>query len=610
MLTELRVRNFAIVEDGALSLGRGMTAFTGETGAGKSLLLDAITLLLGAKARSNLVRFGSKSAEVEGVFDVSQDPDTSRRAEELGFGFEEGQEGLLFVRREISATDGKNRIWIQGRAATRAQLQELLGGWVEISGQHEFLRLGREDYVLGVVDQFGGLREEVRDFGEAFREYDELRSELAQLETEETQRASRLDFLQFQVEEFDKAGITADVGAEEERLASLRARLGSTERIRLALDSCRSLLEGDGEGPGALASLGKVAKELRPLSAFGESFASALKCAEETESHASDLLDRTSQLLDSLEVDPEALESAEAKLSQLNRLKRKYNVDAAGLVEILEKARGELAAVQNSGPRLAALRAEIERRGQALAKSADALHSRRLKAAETMGKQWEADLRVLGMKQARFDLRVEKIDDFRLSGRSRVRALFSANAGQPPAPLEQVASGGELSRIMLALKHIVAGRSEIGVYLFDEVDSGIGGDTAHAVAARLRKIATDNQVLVVTHLAQVAAYGHVQFRISKLTEGGKTRTLVQPLAEIARPAEIARMLGGSESKAGLELAREMLVKALESTPKLKPSPVPAAKAATAKAPAKTAGANGKDKKKPAPAKGRRSEGRA
>jgi len=602
MLTELRVRNFAIVEDGSLSLGHGMTAFTGETGAGKSLLLDAITLLLGAKARSNLVRFGANHAEVEGVFDVSKDAAALRKAQDLGFPFDEGQDGLLLVRREISAADGKNRIWIQGRSATRAQLQELLGDWVEISGQHEFLRLGREEYVLGVIDQFGVLREEVRDFAQGFREYDQMRTELTRLETEETQRASRLDFLQFQVEEFEKAGITADVPAEEERLASLRARLGSVEKIRLVLETARVLLEGSDEGdnPGALSSLGKVVKELRTLGAYGENFAAGLKTAEEVESCASDLLDTVHQLIGSLEADPEALESADAKLSQLNRLKRKYNTDSAGLVEIIEKARQELAAVQGAGPRLLALRAEVERRAKALEQASDALHLRRVKAAETMGTQWENDLRVLGMKQARFDLRIEKLDEFRATGRTRVRALFSANAGQPPAPLEKVASGGELSRVMLALKHIVAGRSEIGVYLFDEVDSGIGGETAHAVAARLRKIATDNQVLVVTHLAQVAAYAHTQFRISKLTEKGKTRTLVEPLPESVRPAEIARMLGGSESKAGQQLAREMLNKAAESSP---------ARSSPPKASAKGNG-NKSNGKKTAPGKSRRSEGRA
>lgn len=608
MLTELRVRNFAIVEDGALVLGRGMTTFTGETGAGKSLLLDAITLLLGAKARSNLVRFGANHAEVEGVFDVSRDPSALKKADELGFRFEEGQEGLLIVRREISATDGKNRIWIQGRSATRAQLQELLGDWVEISGQHEFLRLGREDYVLGVVDQFGGLREEVRDFSEAFREFEAVRAELAELEALETQSAARLDFLQFQVEEFEKAGITADVPAEEERLASLRARLGSVEKIRVALAASRNLLEGDdsGDNPGVLLALGKVIKELRPLDAYGEAFAAAFKSATEAEGAVTDLADRVARLANSLEADPEALETAEEKLSQLNRLKRKYNTDAQGLVEVVEKARAELAAVQGAGPRLVALREDAMRRRKSLEASAHALHARREQAARTMGTQWEADLRVLGMKQARFDLRVEKLDAFRASGSSRVRALFSANAGQPPAPLEQVASGGELSRIMLALKHIVAGRSEIGVYLFDEVDSGIGGETAHAVAARLRKIAHDNQVLVVTHLAQVAAYGHTQFRISKVTEQGKTRTLVQPLPESARPGEIARMLGGSESKAGLELAREMLGRATEVSPPLKSAPT---RTVTVKTPIKKVAAKKNDK--PAKAgKTRRSEGRA
>ncbi len=561
MLLELRIRNFAIVEDVSLEFRDGMTAFTGETGAGKSLLLDAITLLLGAKARSQLVRFGATNAEVEGVFDVTRDPETRRRALEMGFDFDSEQASLLLVRREIS-TDGRNRIWVQGRSATRAQLQELLGDWIEISGQHEFLRLGREEYVLDVVDQFGGLRDELRDYRVDFEAWHKARLELERLEGEEAERAARLDYLRFQVDELDKAGITAEAAAEEERLSALRGRLGSVEKIRKALDTCRRLVDGDeGEGSGALTSLQLCDKELRGLSAYGAAFEEALRLSHEVEASTAELSRQLAQLLGSLEVDPEALETAESKLSQFHRLRRKYGTDAAGLALILEKAQRDLDEASSSGPRLEALRSQVERLSATALAKARGLHGRRMRAAESLTKKWQADVRVLGMKQARLELRLVDTGEPGTDGVTSIEALFSANAGQPPARLGEVASGGELSRIMLALKHIVASRSEIGVYLFDEVDTGIGGETAIAVAARLRAIAEENQVLVVTHLAQVASHAHHQFRIEKRTEEGRTRTCVEGLKASARPAEIARMLGGSASKAALSLAKEMLKQA-------------------------------------------------
>lgn len=563
MLRELRVKNFAIVEDGTLELGQSMTVFTGETGAGKSLLLDAITLLLGAKAHSDLVRSGAKCAEVEGVFDLSRDREKQELAESLGFSLESDEGYLLVVRREISSQEvSKNRIWIQGKSATRSQLQGLLGNWVEVSGQHEFLRLGRDTYILSMIDQFGGLKTEVKELGHIYRSFCEAQENLKAAEEAEASRETRLDYLKFQLEEFSKLGISESLVNDEVQWMALKGRLGNVEKIRVSLGNVKGLLESEGEGkPVSLqTSLQGVVRELRSLTAMGPDFLTLVATAEKISEFVGDFNAKLDETFNALDADPESLESAEAKLSQVNRLKRKYNTDTEGLLKIQGEAQAEFADLNQSGQRIAQLKDARDQIFNKYATLADRLHSRRTEAAAAMQTAWEKDVRLLGMAKAKFELRVESLGKPTAHGTTQISAFFSGNAGEPSKPLAKVASGGELSRIMLALKNLVAERSEIGVYLFDEVDSGIGGETAQLVGARLRSLAQDNQVLCVTHLAQIAAHGHSQFRIHKITEKGRTRTLIAELDKKERELELARMLGDTGSKAALGLAKELLKK--------------------------------------------------
>jgi DNA repair protein RecN (Recombination protein N) len=577
MLYELRVKNFAIVEDGSLDLGEGLTAFTGETGAGKSLLLDAITLLLGAKAKSDLVRSGAKTAEVEGVFDLSSDPEKVGLVEEMGFTFDEESRGTLLVRREISAQDSKNRIWIQGRSATRSQLQELLGDWVEVSGQHEFLRLNKDTYVLGLIDQYGGLRAETHEFGRTFSKLQEAKKKLAEAEQNESHRESRLDYLKFQLDEFEKAGITGEAPAEEERLVALRNRLGSLEKVSAAGRGVQFLLDGgDGIDPrvggvSVILSLQAILRELRPFANFGEDFQRALTLAETASLELHELSRCMDRIMTSLEADPAELESAESRLSQITRLKRKYSVDTEALVALQKQTQTEYEALSSNELRMSELRQEVSRISEQASRDALRLHERRVHSAGALAVNWEKDIRMLGLAKARLELKLEMADDFGPTGATLVQELFSANPGENPKSLAKVASGGELSRIMLALKNQVASRSEIGVYLFDEVDAGIGGETAQIVGARLRQLGRENQVLVVTHLAQIASKAHSHFRIQKNTENGRTRTQISHLEKSDREIEIARMLGDTGSKAAQSLARELLKRADES---MQPRPAP------------------------------------
>ncbi len=563
MLSELRIRNFALVEDATLSLDTGMSAFTGETGAGKSLLLDAISLLLGSKARSDLVRHGARSAEVEGVFDLSRDLGKREWAQAMGFEVDPNEGSQLIVRRELSSEDvGKNRIWIQGKAATRAQLQKLLGDWVEVSGQHEFLRLHREDFFLKLIDQYAVLEDEVDSFKLVFEEYRSLQTQLEERLREESDRFKRTDYLRFQIEELERAGVGPNSREDEEKLMALRNRLGSVEKIRALCRQALLQLEGSesDENPqaGIYTLFQALSRELRPFTALDPDFERLLQEVEAVLESAQNIGERFSKISQDLDADPEALESAELKLSALKRLKRKYALETESLTELLLSSQSELLALENSHSTVEVLEARQGALDMELKQRATRLHGKRTEAALSLQKTWLKDLETLGMKKARLEIHVEKTAEFKSSGSTKAEAFFSANPGELPKSLAKVASGGELSRLLLSLKSLVAGRSEVGVYLFDEVDAGIGGETAHAVGARLRMISIDNQVLVVTHLAQVAAAAHAQFKIEKRIEKGRTKTFVQKLNSKDRPQELARMLGGSESKAARNLARELL----------------------------------------------------
>lgn len=563
MLVDLKVKNFAIVEDGHIEFEKGMVAFTGETGAGKSLMLDAITLLLGAKARRDLVRAGQDLAEVEGVFDLSEAPEHRERVRSLGFDIE-GEDGhLLLVRREFSSAHiNRNRIWIQGSSATRKQLQAVLGDLVEISGQHEFLRLGRDEFLLDLIDHYGGLRGEVRDFSALYSQYTELKAEVEALVEERRERETRLDFVNFQIEEMQKAGIGPGLEeAEQEWLLTTR-KLGNVEKLSKTLGELQSLfsgLDGDSHSSGGiLGSLVRAQHLLGELKDFGEQFSSLDEQVEQISTIAGEVDREFGQIFHSLESDPAELDAAEERLSQLKKLKRKFSLETDGLIAHFEQLESERVRLENSEENLSQRQLSLAQLEKRLEESAEALHERRMLAAKEMEKLWIKDIRLLGMPQAELKLGLSVGSSIQRNGNSLMTALFNANKGEKLQPLGKVASGGELSRIMLALKNIVASRSEVSVYLFDEVDAGIGGETALKVAERLKQIAADNQVLVVTHLASIASKADIQLFIEKQTQKGRTRTLIRKLSAKERVDEIARMLGQSSSGVAKKLAKEML----------------------------------------------------
>jgi DNA repair protein RecN (Recombination protein N) len=566
MLVDLRVRNFAIVEDGAFSFAPSLSVFSGETGAGKSLLLDAITLLLGVRGGSEMVRSGADVAEVEGVFDLGRFPEQLERLAAVGFPVEEDST-LLVVRRQLSPQEkSKNRIWIQGKSATRSELQEVLGDLVEISGQHEFLRLGREDYVLGVIDQFVGNATTLEAYQKAFGRFGVLEKEVETLRKIAVDREDRLGFLKFQIEEFEKAGVDAQLLQQENELLAQRNRLGNIEKLRLAGDGVLTSFSGSEDSAGICSLLTKALQEIRGFRECGRDFEELLERCESLAVLANDLKGDFARYLDSLELDPEALESAESRISALNRLKRKHSKTSEELLGLLQLWKDEVAKLENFDLDLERLEKELHEQKSELIVLGDALHQLRSQFAAKLAKAWQKDLAQLGMKDAQLILTVEKLEEFRSTGMSKVGALFSANLGEDPKPLTKIASGGELSRIMLSLKSIVSGRPEVGVYLFDEVDAGIGGATAHLVAERLKALSAQHQVLVVTHLGSIAAAASSHWSVQKISRAGKTKTVVTPLFAKDRILEIARMLGGDSDSPEARKLAEKLIQKYENLP--------------------------------------------
>lgn len=563
MISQIRVSNFAIVEDGTIHLDGGMTCFTGETGAGKTLLLEAISLLLGSKASSDLVKENADFAEVEGLFDLSDDPQRIKQLETLGFESDDSTD--LVVRREIAGKNAKkNRIWIQGKIATRKQLQEILGDWIEVSGQHEFLKLASNDYLLATLDQFSGLREEAILYQNAYHTYLETQKELQRLNHLQSEHETKLDFIKFQIDELDKAGINKELASQELQLLEMRNRLGSVEKIKEVASKCLSLIDGDDSNPGSLIQIQAVSRELRSIDKLSSNYSQLLKISEDCEVLLRELQREVERLSDSAEADPEALESAEQRLSQLSRLKRKYQKDTNELIEFRSHLEDQLRDLESSEERILDVQKQNTNQRKLLESLSQKLFERRSHAAKNFQTKWEQGIKELGINHASLVFNIIKTPELNSKAGVDVEVLFSANPGTRPLPLAKIASGGELSRLLLSLKHLVAGKSEVGVYLFDEVDTGIGGKTAQVVGERLRLISSSNQVLVVTHLAQIAAFANHHFSIEKSLVSGRMQTKIKKLSSKERPVEIARMLGGSESTSAQKLAKEMLGSANQS----------------------------------------------
>jgi DNA repair protein RecN (Recombination protein N) len=551
MLTHLQVRDLAIVSRLELDCPRGMTALTGETGAGKSILIDALSLALGDKAEVGMIRAGSERAEILAEFDLAACPGARDWLVEQAL----DDEGGCLLRRLI-VREGRSRAYINGRPASGAQLRDLGNLLVDIHGQHAHQSLLRANAQRDLLDAYGGQRPLADAVAKAFREFRALDQKLAALETACQERSARLDLLRFQVQELESLGLTA---ADIESLDQEQRRLSHLGRLQeTAARVLQTLAESE---PSIEDHLRAATAEIAELAVIDPGLADSRELLETAAIHAGEAAASLRHYLDGLDLDPAALDAVETRLAQVHDLARKYRILPILLPDTLNERRVELEALEQSDVTLAGLRESHEATWQNFMTLAQRLGKARATTADRLAETVSASMQQLGMAGGRFAVQIETLPRERAGsgGLERIDFLVSANPGQPLQPLAKVASGGELSRISLGIQVATAACGSVPTLVFDEVDVGIGGGVAEIVGRLLHQLGESRQVLCVTHLPQVAAQAHAQLRVRKETLDGQTHTRIEPLDPAARVEEIARMLGGTEITARTrDHASEML----------------------------------------------------
>jgi len=557
MLERLAIRDLAVVEKADIPFGPGLNAVTGETGAGKTLLVQAVSLLVGDRADSDTVREGADSAVVEGTFRLAGEP--AKRAAVLlaEWGVEHDGETVI-VRREVRR-DGRSRALVNQASVTLASLKSLGEVLADLHGQHEHQSLLRADAGMVVLDRLGALEEERARFDERVAAWRRAHEEHERLDASIATLAERGDYLRHAAREFDDAHPRE---GEEEELARDAARLAHADKLRtLVAGALEKLSEGEGA---AVTQFGSALHALEQAAAIDPSLADTLPALREAEIAAADAARTLAGYVDGLEADPAALEEVEARRDLIARLTRKYRRTVAELIAWREEIAGELATADDIEGALTRSRATLEGAEAAARAAGEALTARRREAGALWGPKLAKELKPLGMAHARFEFALEPSAADAVSESERLGALpvamrFGANPGEPMRPLQRIASGGELSRVMLALKAALETRDRVDLLFFDEVDSGIGGAVAQAVGERLRRLARHRQIVCVTHLPMIAALAGHHLRVTKQASGGRTVARIAPVENDERVAELARMLAGDRvTETTRRQARELL----------------------------------------------------
>ena len=554
MLTHILIRDFAIIDALELEFAPGMTVLTGETGAGKSILVDALGLVLGDRADVDVIRHGAEKAEVSAEFDLKDAKDAAAWLRENDL----AEDGQCILRR-IVGKDGRSRAQINGRSVPLQSLKEIGESLLDIHGQHEHQSLMRAGAQMALLDGYGDHGELLRRTSKLHADWKSAHDKLSSLRTAAGDREARLSLLRHQVNELAalnlKPGEAEAVDAEHKRLAHGGKLM---ETAQATLDSLYEAEEG--------SAYQRVSRALVALDAVTElepKFAEIRKTLAEAEVQIAEAADALRGYLADLDLDPKRLDWLEGRLASLHDLARKHRVEPEQLLAHLETLQTELKQLENSDVALQELEAELKRLEEAYKKTADELHAKRVKTAADLGKKVGAAMQELSMAGGQFKIEVSVPDAARFTprGLDQVEFTVSANKGQPLKPLAKVASGGELSRIALAIQVIAAQAAAIPSMVFDEVDAGIGGGVAEIVGRQLRTLAAQRQVLCVTHLPQVASQTHQHLRVLKETRGPATLTRIEPLDKKAQVEELARMLGGVViTETTRKHAREMISK--------------------------------------------------
>ena len=551
MLSQLYIENIAVIRQATIDFQKGFHVFTGETGAGKTILISAINAVLGGRTFKEIIRTGESRARVSALF-TGIPASLAEKIGELGYPLEDGQ---LLVQREIDLT-GKGQCRLDGRPATAAMLREVCSLLIDIHGQHDNQELLSAEKHLGFLDSFGAYRQELEDYAKAYAQRMACADRLEKLQMDESYKLQRMDILRFQLKEIGDARLT---DGEEEQLTEQQKRIKNAERITESLGTIYTLLNGDGEElRGVLEALEEIsteldtaAKYLPDFTQYGDKLNDAYYMLEELGSTARDTLEDA-------DFDPRQLDTIESRLDTIYRLKKKYGGSIAEIHAYYDKISEEYNTLELSDEMVEQLRGELERAEQDLRQAAKALTARRLETAGEFVRRVEAELAYLDMGGVRFSIsRKEKA--FGPNGADEMEFLICTNAGEEARPLAKIASGGELARIMLAIKNVLAEKDDIGTIIFDEVDTGVSGRAAQKIGQKLAEVARHRQVICVTHLAPVAACAAHHYRIYKTVEEGRTFTRVEELGHEDRVRELARiMVGDHITESALQSAGEML----------------------------------------------------
>ena len=554
MLTELRIVNFALIEQLHIQFKPGFTVLTGETGAGKSLLIDAIGLLFGGRGSADQIRSGEEEASLEASFHL---PDPHPLLRQLRSMDVVGPDDDCLVLRRVLSRSGRHRVYLNGSLSPLRVLEALGGTLVDIHGQHEQQSLLSTAKQLDAVDSFGSIQSLRGRYEEAYQEWKDIAAQLESAHQTGLNRDRLGELLRFQIQEIEEAGLKAD---EEETLATERKRLVHSHRLRELAEEAYADLQADDQG--VLVRLGRIGRLLGELARTDSMMRDCEQPVLEASVQLKELASRLRVYADQMDADPDRQARVESRLEQIHRLKVKYGGSVESIVAECSRMRVELQEVEGRGSRIEELSRRLEEAKDHASELAMKLSRKRREAARDLTDFVAAELAAVKMEQALFDIVVSSDDApeaWGPSGRDRVEFVLSGNAGEPARPLRRIASGGEISRVMLALKTALAETDQVPVLVFDEIDSGVGGAVAAAMGSRLRKLGEFHQVFCITHLPQVASQAEHHLLVEKIQDRRRTRTSAKFLNGIDREEEIARMLGGKTiTKKALETAAELI----------------------------------------------------
>ena len=565
MLVELSIRNFAIIKEVTVSFQKGLNILTGETGAGKSIIIDALGLLLGGRASADFVRYGESRAEVEGLFELPAGHPALAVCTNVGVQIE--QDGMLVVRRDIS-NQGKSIIRLNGQLVTLAMLREL-GPWlVTVHGQHDTHMLMQADKHINWLDAYGeaALGSAKHEYTQLYTAFRKTKQDLERMARNERELVQRIDLLEYQLNEIESAALTP---GEDEKLLAQRKKWMNIEKVYSTMQDAYRSLHGDQKG---MDWLGHAMGDLERIVGYEEQLAPILETVQTAYYQIEDVVHQLRQLSYQMDFEPAQLAEVESRLDQIQFLKRKYGKSVDDILEYAATIQDELDDMHHYEDRLQQIEKRLTELAADLAVEALELSVIRQECAGKLAQEIEQQLKELHMERARFAIDVRQTPDedgveidgikrqVDANGMDQIEFLISPNPGEPLRPLAKIASGGELSRVMLAIKTILAGTDQVETLIFDEVDTGVSGRAAQAIAEKLARVAGQRQVLCITHLPQVASMADAHFLIKKEMSEYETKTIVSRLSDDDRVTELARMLSGAEVTAKTEEhAREMIL---------------------------------------------------